>query len=106
MEDIYNMHAFGGHCIQPLSYGVDAAEWCWSQTPSTSQLRKFFLDTFPQHWTRLTEYGEGRRKWSAFIKGHPDVGIFLLLALAGKDADREDLPDTKQLAEYLENPKA
>lgn len=66
-----------------------------------SSILSFFLDTFLQHWTYLTESSKNKVAWLGLLAEHPDLSSFLLSALAGRDGGRKEALDTKPLAAYL-----
>jgi hypothetical protein len=102
MKEIYALFTFDASRPSPCLFTTEEAEWCWTQTEQYSQLRNFFLDSFPQHWNYLTEYSKNKSAWLGLLAEHPDLSSFLLSALASKDIGREEALDTKPQAAYLE----
>jgi hypothetical protein len=83
-------------------FSVEEVEWCWAKIPESSQLRKFFFDTFPRHWTYQSHYEDLEQEWGDFLIKYPDLARLTLLGLAGKDAKKHGEFGPTPLENYLE----
>jgi hypothetical protein len=76
-------------------------EWVLTYSGRHSLLTKFVMDTVSVHWISKAGY-ENDDRWEGLFIRYPALSRTLLLAIAGKCADRTVEPKFKPLKAYLE----